>query len=164
MRFSDIYMKWKEIISWTFFSRSSWVIESYHVSASLFLVWRCFWLESPGFPLVFFAARFGPLFDGLFFLRYFKSFQWKSHGIFGPVGELSGKRSNSKKTTMMQPRCGWKTSWYQKSPKTVILTWQKLYKLTLVVVPNIGDYQNGGVMMIMIIMIIIVIIVIIVIS
>ena len=32
----------KEIISWTFFSRSSWVIESYHVSASLFLVWRCF--------------------------------------------------------------------------------------------------------------------------
>ena len=70
------------------------------------------------------------------------------------------KGQTPKKNTMMQPRCGWKTSWYQKSPKTVILTWQKLYKLTLVVVPNIGEYQKGGVMMIMIIMIIIVIIVI----
>ena len=29
-------------------------------------------------------------------LRYFKSFQWKSHGVFGPVGELSGKGQHKK--------------------------------------------------------------------
>ena len=133
MRFSDIYQVKRDNFLNLFFEvkLGHWILPRF---SNPFFGLALFLLESPGFPLVFFAARFGPLFDGCLTLRYFKSFQWKSHGIFGPVGELSGKRSNSKKNSMMLffDVFGEIFSWYQKSPKTVI-PWQILYKLTLVV-------------------------------